>query len=515
MAEPLTPTYSASSILKAYDKQVRFDKDVDKYRRLIYGMKSLANPSYARSAAGSSDRSRFGTSTKGTTGMISRMKMLRDEEQDWIKGQFDERQFKEMRTWESIDDFYKFAGEQGPYYDKERGLGMALKHINARDKEAKRALEKATKEEGEDIKRWVSGYAGSFRKRPAEIRGAVADNDSIPDHMKEAIVKGAVDAIKNIEQTTAGMATAERQAKGDVEADMLGAFTTLITDRYSGRWRGQSTETQQGLLADIQAEIRSIKLDDFPLELRPALFKAVKDNLAQYGAMGAAYKEKKAEERAAVIQKREDTKYSAEASERAVKMTRDANAEIMARAVWRLVNDQNMSPQAAQRQVVQENDIAKFNPELFQNIVNAALKTVTPTAAYKATMEEEKLLTPTGDDQKDVNNFERALDMEMERGPALTPLWHQYAIKEKEGIAIDNVLRTLNRVDPGRIDREFIRKEFDEYIKQEHIAAMMETPEWNALVTEMIKSAAKRLRVPFNVIEYIILPKRYELGSKK
>jgi len=187
----------------------------------------------------------------------------------------------------------------------------------------------------------------------------------------------------------------------------------------------------------------------------------------------------------------------------------------MARAVWRLVNEENMSPQAAQRQVVQENDIAKFNPELFQNIVNAALKTVIPTAAYKATMEEERLLTPTGDDQKDINNFERALDMEMERGPALTPLWHQYAIKEKEGIAIDNVLRTLDRVDPGRIDREFIRKEFDEYIKQEHIAAMMETPEWNALVTEMIKSAAKRLRVPFNVIEYIILPKRYELGSKK
>ena len=515
MAEPLTPTYSASSILKAYDEQMQHDRDVDKYRRWIYAAKSLADPSYARSAKGAQIRAKFGTSSKGTTGMISRMKMLRDEEQAWIKGQFDERQFKEMRTWESIDDFYKFAGEQGPYYDKERGLGMALKHINARDKEAKRALEKATKEEGEDIKRWVSGYAGSFRKRPAEIRGAVADNDSIPDHLKEAVVKGAVDAIKNIEQTTAGMATAERQAKGDVEADMLGAFTTLITDRYSGRWRGQSTEIQQGLLADLQAEIRSIKLDDFPLELRPALFKAVKDNLTQYGAMGAAYKEKKAEERTEVIQKREDTKYSAEASARAVKMTRDANAEIMARAVWRLVNEENMSPQAAQRQVVQENDIAKFNPELFQNIVNAALKTVTPTAAYKATMEEEKLLTPTGDDQKDVNNFERALDMEMERGPALTPLWHQYAIKEKEGIAIDNVLRTLDRVDPGRIDREFIRKEFDEYIKQEHIAAMMETPEWNALVTEMIKSAAKRLRVPFNVIEYIILPKRYELGSKK
>ena len=511
----LTPQYSAANILKAYDEQMQHDRDVDKYRRWIYAAKSLADPSYARSATGARIRAKFGTSSKGTTGMISRMKMLRDEEQAWIKGQFDERQFKEMRTWESIDDFYKFAGEQGPYYDKERGLGMALKHINARDKEAKRALEKATKEEGEDIKRWVSGYAGSFRKRPAEIRGAVADNDSIPDHLKEAVVKGAVDAIKNIEQTTAGMATAERQAKGDVEADMLGAFTTLITDRYSGRWRGQSTATQQGLLADIQAEIRSIKLDDFPLELRPALFKAVKDNLTQYGAMGAAYKEKKAEERTEVIQKREDTKYSAEASARAVKMTRDANAEIMARAVWRLVNDQNMSPQAAQRQVVQENDIAKFNPELFQNIVNAALKTVTPTAAYKATMEEEKLLTPTGDDQKDINNFERALDMEMERGPALTPLWHQYAIKEKEGIAIDNVLRTLNRVDPGRIDREFIRKEFDEYIKQEHIAAMMETPEWNALVTEMIKSAAKRLRVPFNVIEYIILPKRYELGSKK
>ena len=511
----LTPQYSAANILKAYDEQMQHDRDVDKYRRWIYAAKSLADPSYARSAKGAQIRAKFGTSSKGTTGMISRMKMLRDEEQAWIKGQFDERQFKEMRTWESIDDFYKFAGEQGPYYDKERGLGMALKHINARDKEAKRALEKATKEEGEDIKRWVSGYAGSFRKRPAEIRGAVADNDSIPDHLKEAVVKGAVDAIKNIEQTTAGMATAERQAKGDVEADMLGAFTTLITDRYSGRWRGQSTATQQGLLADIQAEIRSIKLDDFPLELRPALFKAVKDNLAQYGAMGAAYKEKKAEERTAVIQKREDTEYSAKASERAVKMTRDANAEIMARAVWRLVNEENMSPQAAQRQVVQENDIAKFNPELFQNIVNAALKTVTPTAAYKATMEEEKLLTPTGDDQKDINNFERALDMEMERGPALTPLWHQYAIKEKEGIAIDNVLRTLNRVDPGRIDREFIRKEFDEYIKQEHIAAMMETPEWNALVTEMIKSAAKRLRVPFNVIEYIILPKRYELGSKK
>jgi len=511
----LTPQYSAANILKAYDEQMQHDRDVDKYRHWIYAAKSLADPSYARSAKGAQIRAKFGTSSKGTTTWMARMKMLRDEEQAWIKGQFDERQFKEMRTWESIDDFYKFAGEQGPYYDKERGLGMALKHINARDKEAQRALEKATKEEGEDIKRWVSGYAGSFRKRPAEIRGAVADNDSIPDHLKEAVVKGAVDAIKNIEQTTAGMATAERQAKGDVEADMLGAFTTLITDRYSGRWRGQSTEIQQGLLADIQAEIRSIKLDDFPLELRPALFKAVKDNLTQYGAMGAAYKEKKAEERTEVIQKREDTKYSAEASARAVKMTRDANAEIMARAVWRLVNEENMSPQAAQRQVVQENDIAKFNPELFQNIVNAALKTVTPTAAYKATMEEEKLLTPTGDDQKDINNFERALDMEMERGPALTPLWHQYAIKEKEGIAIDNVLRTLNRVDPGRIDREFIRKEFDEYIKQEHIAAMMETPEWNALVTEMIKSAAKRLRVPFNVIEYIILPKRYELGSKK
>ena len=40
MSDPLTPRYRASNILKAYDEQMRFDSDVDKYRRVIYGMKS-------------------------------------------------------------------------------------------------------------------------------------------------------------------------------------------------------------------------------------------------------------------------------------------------------------------------------------------------------------------------------------------------------------------------------------------------------------------------------------------
>ena len=519
----LTPQYSAANILKAYDEQMQHDRDVDKYRRWIYAAKSLADPSYARSATGARIRAKFGTSSKGTTGMISRMKMLRDEEQDWIKGQFDERQFKEMRTWESIDDFYKFAGEQGPYYDKERGLGMALKHINARDKEAQRALEKATKEEGEDIKRWVSGYAGSFRKRPAEIRGAVADNDSIPDHLKEAVVKGAVDAIKNIEQTTAGMATAERQAKSDVEADMLGAFTTLITDRYSGRWRGQSTATQQGLLADIQAEIRSIKLDDFPLELRPALFKAVKDNLAQYGAMGAAYKEKKAEERAAVTQKREDIEFDQSQLDRAQRVGGIAIAQGMADDVRTLV-DGGMDREEAVRKVTDANIRTNFDEEEFKRLAELITTEVSPTQAKKIQLENERDLTPTDNLQVNLNNFNRVLDREMLRGPQADPFWYDHDVWMRRRIAIDNALAVFERVAPGVIDQEAINEGWNKLLEREEIVAHLDTLD-DAAANEFLKrllvhgyytfKGGNALGVPLIVMQRIVYPEKFTPGKKK
>ena len=124
MTEPLTAQYSAKNFLNAYNEQVAHDREVDKYRRLIYGMRALAEPGYATSTQGSKARSNFGATSSSSTGMLSRFKLLRDEEQAEIKRELGRRQLEAMPNWESDDDFMKWMKGQGPLVDPDSARKM-------------------------------------------------------------------------------------------------------------------------------------------------------------------------------------------------------------------------------------------------------------------------------------------------------------------------------------------------------------------------------------------------------
>jgi hypothetical protein len=208
MSDPLTPRYRASNILKAYDEQMRFDRDVDKYRRVIYGMKSLADPNYARSTSGARDRSRFGTSTKGTTGMLSRFKLLRDEEQAEIKRELGRRQLEAMPDWKSDDDFMKWMKGQGPLVDPDSSRKMWGDYKKEQDRVKRfrwdeiefnrRKIDDEDKDRiAEETFNYVSGIAADYARQGyegqrqilLELRTRIADDGKIPQRLKGLLME--------------------------------------------------------------------------------------------------------------------------------------------------------------------------------------------------------------------------------------------------------------------------------------------------------------------------------------
>ena len=557
MSDHITPRYSAANILKAYDEQIRFDRDVDKYRRVIYGMKSLSNPDYVRSTSGARDRSRFGTSTKETNGMISRMKLLQKEEQDWLKGQFEKRQIDSMGNWETDDDFMSWLKGQGDYIDRDKALTIWNTEKNQRRAEAgelrqaeKFDIEKTEAADLDLIDEKSIGYANDFivdysvdpthkgqRNVLRAIRSRVMNDEDIPRKLKAKVIADSVKRLQDqfgtvgrydAAQEEARLAKIARTTKTDDEKDAVNAYTTLITDRYAGRWRGQSSDIQQGILAEIQREISNIPLDKIPLELRSGLFESVRKSLGQYGEMGAAYKARVEEKRLSTAESRRETEFTQSQADRKEKkkgtqMAREMAARVIEKmegglsksdAVKEVLKDR-LGTKVSDKGIKAELFETPFVEEEFNRILSGVGREY--TAAKKMQLENERDLVRTGDPQKDVNSFNQVLEREMIRGPQLSPSWHEYGIWKKRGIAIGNALAVFERVNPGHIDRDVIEKDWNEFMEDEDIKeylAILGKEEKNAYRTKLLQAAADDLGIPLVVMQYILFPEAFKIGKR-
>ena len=208
MTEPLTAQYSAKNFLNAYNEQVAHDREVDKYRRLIYGMRALAEPGYATSTQGSRARSNFGATSSSSTGMLSRFKLLRDEEQAEIKRELGRRQLEAMPNWESDDDFMKWMKGQGPLVDPDSARKMWGEYKKEQDRVKRfrwdeiefnrRKIDDEDKDRiAEETFNYVSGVAADYARQGhegqrqilLELRTKIADDGKIPQRLKGLLME--------------------------------------------------------------------------------------------------------------------------------------------------------------------------------------------------------------------------------------------------------------------------------------------------------------------------------------
>ena len=568
MTEPLTAQYTAQSFLDAYNAQADYDKDVDKFRRMIYGMRALAEPGYATSPQGRKARGNFssGSSSSGGTGMLSRFKLMRDEEQERIKRELERRQIEAMVDWEDDDDFLSWMSGQGKLLDTAEAKKLwetekGQRRSDEGEKRAKSTERRAvrTEERAEAVldkadlvatksfelaNEFVTDYSvdptfKGERNAQRAIRARVINDDSIPKALKPKVIAAAIKRLKEQFGTVGryearGQKLAEESAARDVERlkgtqktanekDIVDAHTTMIVDKYAGRWRGQSAANQQAILAEIQREIGAKPLEQLPLELRSALFASVKSSLTQYGAMGAAYKEKKAEERTAVTQEREDIEFDQGQSDRAERVGGIAIAQGMADDVRTLV-DGGMDREEAVRRVTDANIRTNFDEEEFKRLAELITTEVSPTQAKKIQLENERDLTPTDNLQVNLNNFNRVLDREMLRGPQADPFWYDHDVWMRRRIAIDHALAVFERVAPGVIDQEAINEGWNKLLEREEIVAHLDTLD-DAAANEFLKrllvhgyytfKGGNALGVPLIIMQRIVYPEKFTPGKKK
>ena len=349
-------------------------------------------------------------------------------------------------------------------------------------------------------------YKGQ-RDTHERIRLAVRNNQNIPKHLKTAVIEGAT---KMLEQ----------------------AYKT------EGRFDARDQELQEA------GELRNI--EKFKREILAADVKATKgaeetvidDNTRQMVERAIANVDAgrmtEPEARKEAIRFNIGTKYNTDLFDKLwknafpyAKKPEDENTRKLARAVAERVDKKGETVRQAKESILNSNskkeNPLEYNPILFNDLIKERLgKDPEPTAALKALTETETLLA-----SGDPNDLDRAMDMEMSRGAQLTPLWHKYAINEKRGIAIENILRTLKRVSPERFKKREIQEgdqSFEITLDQESLrSAWVEAIEEMghgdqkaiplSLYKQMIQDAANRLNVPIYIVEYILFPEKFRLGE--
>jgi len=174
------------------------------------------------------------------------------------------------------------------------------------------------------------------------------------------------------------------QTQGDVR-DVSSAGMSLA-NRYVGRWRGQSREIQQGILAEIQ---RDIDDSDVPQRLHSAVLEAVKKNLEQGGTMGAAYEKKIEMERAVRTETAKDMTKSM--SVVAANAARDDITAIKEGADYDTVVQARIGTDESA-------GWEKENLEMYHSMMlESGLKPSAPTSAMKSQIERRGLVAPVSE----------------------------------------------------------------------------------------------------------------------
>ena len=328
MTEPLTAQYTAQSFLDAYSAQADYDKDVDKFRRMIYGMRALAEPGYATSAQGRNARGNFssGSSSSGGTGMLSRFKLMQKEEQERIRRELERRQIEAMVDWEDDDDFLSWMSGQGKLL--EPGAAKEL---------------------------WRNEQKERDRIRKAEIRESVEERN-----------------IRTEERTEAVLDKADLVA---VESFKL--VNDFVTDFSTGTYQDREN-------AKRAIRARVINNDDIPGPQKPGVIAAAIKRLEeQHGKVGPddAAKERDRVEAArntARAAEQANRDHETKVTKEALESARRGNTEVMASGIYSRVA-KGMTKEEAMAEVVQENDIAPYDPTLLAQMIKVGLPPAPPT----------------------------------------------------------------------------------------------------------------------------------------
>jgi hypothetical protein len=286
-------------------------------------MRALAEPGYATSPQGRKARGNFssGSSSSGGTGMLSRFKLMRDEEQEQIKRELERRQIEAMVDWEDDDDFLSWMSGQGKLLDT-----AEAKKLWETEKNQRRAVE------------------GEERAKSAERRAVRTE-----ERAEAVLDKADLVAIKSFE--------------------LVNEFVTdySVDPTYKGERNAERA---------IRARVTND--DSIPTALKPKVIaeavKRLKDQFGTVGRYDAAKELDRAEAarntaRAAEQANRDhETKVTKEALESA----RRGNTEVMASGIYSRVA-KGMAKEEAMAEVVQENGIAQYDPTLLAKMLEVGL----------------------------------------------------------------------------------------------------------------------------------------------
>ena len=329
MTEPLTAQYTAQSFLDAYNAQSDYEDEVNKFRRSIYALRAVAEPGYATSAQGRKARGNFssGSSSSGGTGMLSRFKLMQKEEQERIRRELERRQIEAMVDWEDDDDFLSWMSGQGKLLEPAK---------------AKELWRNEQKERG--------------RVRKAEIAESAEGRAVRTEERTEAVLdKADLVAIKSFE--------------------LVNEFVTdySVDPTYKGERNAERA---------IRARVTND--DSIPKALKPKVIaEAVKRLKAQFGTVGRydAAKELDRVETArntARAAEQANRDHETKVTKEALESARRGNTEVMASGIYSRVA-KGMTKEEAMAEVVQENDIAPYDPTLLAQMIKVGLPPAPPT----------------------------------------------------------------------------------------------------------------------------------------
>jgi hypothetical protein len=137
-------------------------------------------------------------------------------------------------------------------------------------------------------------------------------------------------------------------------------------------------------------------------------------------------------------------------------------------------------------------------------------------------------LRPTDNPERDLLNVNTSIAAELQKGGAQNPLWYNFTLPKRQGIAIENVLSYIEMSQPDRIDRNQILQDFEtgeafkfimELREAEEKASKKDRPEirdkQEATLNEYIDRTAQKWNVPRKIIDFILFPEQYEIGIGK
>ena len=313
-----------------------------------------------------------------------------------------------------------------------------------------------------------------------------------------------------------GIAKAAEGRAVETQDDVRGVSSAgmSLANKYVGRWRGQSRQIQQGILAEIQ---RDIDDSDLPQRLHSAVLEAVRKNLEQGGTMGAAYEKKIEMDRAAQADKDKDLTKSM--SIVAANAARDDITAIRGGADYDTVVQTRVGTNVSA-------GWEKENLEMYHSMMaESGLKPPADTQALKELKEQREIISPVALVRFDEMNTEQQAKTR-EKYLSLTQL---IKAGQRENVLLQRlteaplVKRVYNKIeelveieDPDFFRRTFgVNNPYELYATFREKTKKMKAKEKEAAAAKFVTEAVRLSGWDADHIYSLIRPELYAVGKSE